>query len=58
MSGQIDMVFLPMAGSIPQTLIDGRVQGLAVTSKTTHALFKQFPDMAAMRGLKAMKFDI
>jgi tripartite-type tricarboxylate transporter receptor subunit TctC len=58
MGGQIDMAFLPMAGSIPQTLIDGKVQGLAVTAKTPHALFKQFPAMAAMKGLEAMDFDI
>lgn len=43
MGGQIDMAFLPMAGSIPQTVIDGKVQGLAMTSKTPHPLFKQFP---------------
>lgn len=58
MGGQIDMAFLPMAGSIPATLIDGKIQGLAVTSKTPHALFKQFPAMAAMKGLEAMDFDI
>ena len=58
MGGQIDMAFLPMAGSIPQTVIDGKIQGLAVTSKTPHALFKQFPPMAAMKGLEDMSFDI
>ncbi len=58
MGGQIDMAFLPMAGSIPQTLIDGKIQGLAVTSKTPHPLFKQFPAMAAMKGLESMEFDI
>ena len=58
MGGQIDMAFLPMAGSIPQTIIDGKIQGLAVTSKTPHPLFKQFPAMAAMKGLEAMDFDI
>ena len=58
MGGQIDMAFLPMAGSIPQTLIDGKIQGLAVTSRTPHALYKQFPAMAAMKGLEAMEFDI
>lgn len=58
MGGQIDMAFLPMAGSIPQTLLDGKIQGLAVTAKTPHALFKQFPAMAAMKGLEAMDFDI
>jgi tripartite-type tricarboxylate transporter receptor subunit TctC len=58
MGGQIDMAFLPMAGSIPQTLIDGKIQGLAVTAPTPHALFKQFPAMAAMKGLETMDFDI
>ena len=58
MGGQIDVAFLPMAGSIPQTLIDGKIQGLAVTAKTPHPLFKQFPAMAAMKGLEAMDFDI
>ncbi len=58
MGGQIDMAFLPMAGSIPATLMDGKIQGLAVTSKTPHPLFKQFPAMAAMKGLEAMEFDI
>ncbi|TXI59366.1 MAG: tripartite tricarboxylate transporter substrate binding protein [Limnohabitans sp.] len=58
MGGQIDMAFLPLGGSIPQTILDGKIQGLAVTAKTPHPLFKQFPPMAAMKGLEAMDFDI
>ena len=58
LSGQIDMAFLPMAGSIPQTLTEGKIQGLAVTSKTPHPLYKQYPAMAAMKGLESMEFDI
>jgi tripartite-type tricarboxylate transporter receptor subunit TctC len=58
MGGQIDMAFLPMAGSIPATLADGKIQGLAVTSKKPHALFKDYPAMAAMKGLEDMDFDI
>ena len=58
MSGQIDMAFLPLAGSIPQTLTEGKIQGLAVTSKAPHPLFKQYPAMAAMKGLESMEFDI
>lgn len=58
MGGQIDMAFLPMAGSIPQTILDGKIQGLAVTAKAPHPLYKQFPAMAAMKGLEAMDFDI
>ena len=58
MGGQIDMAFLPLAGPIPATIMDGKVQGLAVTAKTPHALYKQFPAMAAMKGFEAMDFDI
>ncbi len=58
MGGQVDMAFLPMAGSIPATITDGKIQGLAVTAKTPHALYKQFPAMAAMKGFEAMDFDI
>lgn len=58
MGGQIDMAFLPMAGSIPATLTEGKIQGLAVTAKTPHPLFKQYPAMAAMKGLEGMDFDI
>ena len=58
MGGQIDMAFLPMAGPIPTTLADGKIQGLAVTAKAPHPLFKQYPPMATMKGLEGMDFDI
>ncbi|MEJ8814624.1 tripartite tricarboxylate transporter substrate binding protein [Variovorax ureilyticus] len=58
MGGQIDMAFLPLSGSIPQTLVDGKVQGLAVTSRAPHPLFPQFPSMTMMKGLEPMEFDI
>jgi tripartite-type tricarboxylate transporter receptor subunit TctC len=38
--------------------MDGKIQGLAVTAKTPHPLFKQFPAMATMKGLESMEFDI
>ena len=46
MGGQIDMAFLPLAGSIPATIKEGKIQGLAVTAKSPHPLFKQYPAMA------------
>ena len=58
MGGQIDMAFLPLAGSIPATIKEGKIQGLAVTAKAPHPLFKQYPAMAAMKGLESMDFDI
>ena len=58
MGGQIDMAFLPLAGSIPATIKDGKIQGLAVTAKTPHPLFKQYPAMAAIKGMEGMDFEI
>jgi tripartite-type tricarboxylate transporter receptor subunit TctC len=58
MGGQIDMAFLPMAGSVMQTINDGKVRGLAVTAKQPHPLFSSFPAMATMPGMESMQFDI
>lgn len=58
MGGQIDMAFLPMAGSVMQTINDGKIRGLAVTAKQPHPLFSSFPALAAMPGMDAMQFDI
>lgn len=56
--GQIDMAFLPLAGPIPATIADGKIKGLAVTSKTPHPLFKQLAPLAAQPGLAGMEFDL
>lgn len=56
--GQIDMAFLPIGGPIVSSLSDGKIQGLAVTSKSAHPVFKQYPPMAAMKGLEGMDFDL
>lgn len=58
MGGQIDMAFLPVAGSVMQTINDGKIRGLAVTAKKPHPLFSSYPALAAMPGMEAMDFDI
>lgn len=58
MGGQIDMAFLPVAGSVMQTINDGKIRGLAVTSRKPHPLFSSYPALAAMPGMDAMEFDI
>lgn len=58
MGGQIDMAFLPMAGSVMQTIADGKVRGLAVTAKQLHPLFSSYPTLATMPGMESMQFDI
>jgi len=56
--GQIDMAFLPLAGPIPATMLDGKIKGLAVTSKTPHPMFKQLTPLASLPGLSGMEFDL
>jgi tripartite-type tricarboxylate transporter receptor subunit TctC len=58
MGGQIDIAFLPMAGSVMQTVNEGKIRGLAVTAKQPHPLFSNYPALAAMPGMDAMQFDI
>jgi tripartite-type tricarboxylate transporter receptor subunit TctC len=58
MGGQIDMAFLPMAGTIMQTIGEGRMKGLGVTAKQPHPLFSQYPALATMPGLESMEFEV
>jgi tripartite-type tricarboxylate transporter receptor subunit TctC len=58
MGGQIDLAFLPMAGSIMQTVNEGKIRGLGVTAKQTHPLFGQYPALATMPGLEALEFEV
>jgi len=58
MGGQIDMAFLPMAGTIMQAVSAGRMIGLGVTAKTPHPLFNRYPALAAMPGLEALEFEV
>ncbi len=58
MGGQIDMAFLPMAGTVMQTIGDGKMRGLGVTAKQPHPLFSQYPALATMPGLEGMEFEV
>ncbi|MEY3513814.1 MAG: hypothetical protein RL420_837 [Pseudomonadota bacterium] len=58
MGGQIDMAFLPIAGSIPQSALDGKINALGITSKTLHPLYKDFPPLALIPGFESMEFDL
>ncbi|NIC42882.1 tripartite tricarboxylate transporter substrate binding protein [Aquabacterium sp. A08] len=58
LGGQIDMAFLPMAGTIMQSVAEGKIRGLGVTSKVPHPVFGQYPALAAMPGLEGMEFGI
>lgn len=56
--GQIDVAFLPMAGTVPQMIKEGKVKALGVTAKQPHPLFPQVPALAAHKALDKFEFDL
>lgn len=56
--GQIDLAFLPMAGSVPQMIKEGKIKALGVTAKQPHPLFPQVPALAAHTALDRFEFDL
>jgi tripartite-type tricarboxylate transporter receptor subunit TctC len=47
LSGQLDLVFLPLAGSMVATIEQGRIRPLGVTTPRPSRLFPQFPTLAS-----------
>ncbi len=58
MGGQIDMVFIPLAGSTPAMITEGKVKALGLTTKTAHPRFPNIPALAAQKGMEGFEFDL
>ncbi|PUE35977.1 tripartite tricarboxylate transporter substrate binding protein [Limnohabitans sp. Jir72] len=58
MGGQIDMVFIPLAGSTPAMITEGKVKALGLTTKTAHPRFPNIAPLAAQKGLEGFEFDL
>ena len=58
MGGQIDMVFIPLAGSTPAMITEGKVKALGLTTKTPHPRFPNIPALAAQKGMEGFEFDL
>ena len=58
MGGQIDMVFIPLAGSTPAMITEGKVKALGLTTKMQHPRFPNIPALAAQKGLEGFEFDL
>lgn len=58
MGGQIDLVFMPLAGGTPSMIAEGKVKALGVTARTPHPKFPQLPALASMKGLEGLEFDL
>ena len=58
MGGQIDMVFIPLAGSTPAMITEGKVKALGLTTKTPHPRFPNIAALAAQKGMEGFEFDL
>ena len=58
MGGQIDMVFMPLAGGTPGMIADGKVKAMGITARSPHPKFPQLPALAALKGFEGFEFDL
>ena len=58
MGGQIDVVFMPLAGNVGQLIKEGKVKAYGITARQAHPQFAQLPLLTASKGLEALEFDL
>ncbi len=58
MGGQIDMVFMPLAGGTPGMIADGKVKAIGITSRTPHPRFPHLTPMAAQKSMAGFEYDL
>jgi tripartite-type tricarboxylate transporter receptor subunit TctC len=58
MGGQIDVVFMPLAGNVGQLIKEGKVKAYGITAKQAHPQFPQLPLLTASKPLEAFEFDL
>lgn len=58
MGGQIDMVFIPLAGPVVGLLKENKVKALGIASRQPHAGFPQVPTLASSQALDGFEYDL
>ena len=58
MAGQIDLIFMPLAGSVRGLLQEGRVNALGTTSASRNSQLPSIPALAQDPAYKAMDFNV
>ena len=58
MGGQIDIVFMPLAGSVGSLIKEGKVKAYGITAKQPHPLFPAIPTLTATKTLEHLEFDL
>lgn len=58
MGGQIDIVFMPLAGNVGGLIKEGRVKAFGIAAKAPHPLFADIPALATSKTLQNFEFDL
>lgn len=58
LGGQIDMVFMPLAGPVVGLIKEGKVKAYGIASRQPHALFPQVPTLASSQALDGFEYDL
>jgi tripartite-type tricarboxylate transporter receptor subunit TctC len=58
MGGQIDIAFLPLGGSIPALIKEGKVKAFGVTAKRPAAQAPEIPVLVVANGFETFEFDV
>lgn len=58
MGGQIDLVFMPLAGNVGSLIKEGKVKAYGITAKQPHPLFAGIPTLTASKSLSNFEFDL
>jgi tripartite-type tricarboxylate transporter receptor subunit TctC len=58
MAGQIDLVFMPLAGNVGSLIKEGKVKAFGVAAKQPHPLFANLPTLPSSKALSSFEFDL
>jgi tripartite-type tricarboxylate transporter receptor subunit TctC len=58
MGGQIDLVFMPLAGNVGSLIKEGKVKAFGITAKQPHPLFAGIPTLPSSKALSSFEFDL
>jgi tripartite-type tricarboxylate transporter receptor subunit TctC len=58
MGGQIDIVFMPLAGNIPDLISSGKIKALGLAATSRHSVLNQIPLIKETKGMEDFVFGL
>jgi tripartite-type tricarboxylate transporter receptor subunit TctC len=58
MGGQIDIAFLPLGGSVPALIKEGKIKAYGVTTRQPATQMPDIPTLASSKGFEGFEFDV